>query len=544
MYTWNLEKERLDAEAYLCGRRCDFTATYMQVANLQFIIARQPEIVRTSTASALIRVLEGKEHAGQRQVFFLLKKAGEALADLICRAPDKKAGEQARNGLVRILCTRTGPAFRAAAEAMGSLPLRLQVRAPAPADNTPQVVSVPKLEKTLGSSLGRARWIGRNLVLEIVEEPGRLLVFKFARPGQDPSELAAEIRWMQHISILGLAEKDRFAVPEPLWKDAPVILRILDPRLEIPRSQAIAQDRLAIGFRVHRGYFAYPNDCTNGKMPGKRAFRVILGRTARLFGRLASLGIIHTAPIPLFHNRVQRHRRNDGGLYEWRRGGRLDQWLASCCYPNISRSGIRDFEHFMAFSGTPARLYEHIGAQVLSLVLLAGSYCRNREKHRMGFDEKGRPVDARELFDRKWLTGVLAELFSSYYQGFTGISDKAPCPLDLDHTSGRLIEEMGVDRHMEEFLRVAEQEAMSAAEFHDFLVSRGFSTEAAGRTEKGKEDIRILTGPHLGGFNQRISVPELTEYTAALSALCIMDRYWLEKGDDFAASICSRSLSR
>ncbi|HMA67142.1 MAG TPA: hypothetical protein VKO20_04925, partial [Desulfosalsimonadaceae bacterium] len=69
----------------------------------------------------------------------------------------------------------------------------------------------------------------------------------------------------------------------------------------------------------------------------------------------------------------------------------------------------------------------------------------------------------------------------------------------------------------------------------DFLIGRGFSTEAACRMEKGKADIRILTGPHLGGFNQRISVPELTQYTAALAALCIMDRYWLEKGGDFAA---------
>ncbi len=533
MYTWNLEKERLEAEAYLSDRRTDFTATYMQVANLQFIIAQQPDIIRATTASALIRVLEGREHAGQRQVFFLLKKAGEALADLICRAPEKRAGEQAREGLVRILCTRTGPAFRAAAEAMGSLPLHLQGRAPA--SRAPRVVSVNRLEETLGGPPRRARWVGRSLVLETLREPGRLLVLKFARHGQDLSDLAAEIGWMQHISMLGLTGRNRFVVPEPLRQDDPVIFRVQDPDLEIPPSVAIDPARLAIGFWACRGYFAYPNHRSNGKMPGKRACRVILGRTAGLLGRLSALGMIHTAPIPLFHNRVQRHRRNDGGLYEWRRGGRLDQWLASCRYPNISRSGIRDFEHFVAFSGPPARLYEHIGAQILSLVLLAGSYCRNQEKDKVGLDDKGRPVDARGLFDRKWLARLLAELFSSYYQGFTGISDKAPCPVDLDHTSGRLIEEMGVDRHMEEFLRIAEQEAMSQAEFRDFLIGRGFSTEAACRMEKGKADIRILTGPHLGGFNQRISVPELTQYTAALAALCIMDRYWLEKGGDFAA---------
>lgn len=35
MYSWNFENERIEAENYLRLRRGDFTATYMQVANLQ-----------------------------------------------------------------------------------------------------------------------------------------------------------------------------------------------------------------------------------------------------------------------------------------------------------------------------------------------------------------------------------------------------------------------------------------------------------------------------------------------------------------------------
>lgn len=260
-------------------------------------------------------------------------------------------------------------------------------------------------------------------------------------------------------------------------------------------------------------------------MMSKETCLSVLGRCARIFGRLAGRGIIHTAPIPLFHNRVQRHRRQDHGLYQWHRGGRLDQWLASCRYPNICRSGIRDFEHFIAFDGPARDFYRHIGVHALSLVLVAGSYCRNHDPDRIGLDGSGRPVDARDLFDPVWLKQVLADVFSNYYEGFTGLRFAGDPPCDLDLLSRRLVEEMGVDRNMEETLRVAEQHAMTAEEFRDFLLQRGYDMEAVQGFTKGQRDIHVLTGPHLGGFNERISVPELIEYTAALCARAIMDRF-------------------
>ena len=67
MYSWNLEKERLDAEAYLTGPRNDFVTTYMNVANLQFIIKEHPDIISGNTATALLAVLSGTEHASQKQ---------------------------------------------------------------------------------------------------------------------------------------------------------------------------------------------------------------------------------------------------------------------------------------------------------------------------------------------------------------------------------------------------------------------------------------------------------------------------------------------
>lgn len=79
MYSWNLEKDRREADAYLTEKQSDFVTTYMMVSSLQFIIDQEPEIIKESAITALLCVLEGKEHAGQRQVCFLRKKAADAL---------------------------------------------------------------------------------------------------------------------------------------------------------------------------------------------------------------------------------------------------------------------------------------------------------------------------------------------------------------------------------------------------------------------------------------------------------------------------------
>lgn len=540
MYCPNLENERVEAETYLCGRRRDFTTTYMRVASLQYIICQQPEIIRERTVSALCRVLEGTEHLRQRQVFFLFKKAADTLAAIVSEpTPDNTAANACR-ALSRLLSTHTGHPFRAVAEAMGGLPLAASC--PDPyffQDDPPRVRVVSDLTTLTQAPLPKNTIrAGRSLIMGDSRKPEYRIVIKFARPGQPLSELAAEVCWMQYLARLSLPAGERLVLPEPLSDEGAPVLRITDKTLDMEGLPDIDRHRHAICFRVHRTYFSYPNHPRNSGGPGetkgamisKTACRRILSRNARLLGLLAARGIVHTAPIPLFHNRVQRHRREDRGLYEWRRGGRLDQWLGSCRYPNISRSGIRDFEHFIAFDGPARRLYGHIGSHVFSLILVAGSYCRNHDAARVGTDARGEPVDARDLFDPAWLKQVLLDVFNSYYEGFTGRSHAAGHPCDMEGLCRRLIEEMGVDRHMEEILRTAEQQAMTRDEFEAFLAARGFSPQAIAVLDKGRQDIQILTGPHLGGFNQRISVPELTEYTAALAALCIMDRYLSQRG--------------
>jgi hypothetical protein len=78
---------------------------------------------------------------------------------------------------------------------------------------------------------------------------------------------------------------------------------------------------------------------------------------------------------------------------------------------------------------------------------------------------------------------------------------------------------------MEEILRVVDQETMSRAMFVAFLQSRGLSPKEALQMPKGRADIPLMTGPHLGGFNQPISLPELIDFAAEGAAQCVAGRF-------------------
>jgi hypothetical protein len=207
----------------------------------------------------------------------------------------------------------------------------------------------------------------------------------------------------------------------------------------------------------------------------------------------------------------------------------LDQWLASCRYPNFGMSGIRDFEHFRSVEGSGRHLYHHMGAQLLSLLLVAGSYFRSREGNRVGRDHLGRPEDARDLFDFALMERTIRAVFEEYYHGFVGKRLSWPLAFDSKRLTQRMVDEMGVDRHMEEILRVVDQDAMSEEEFKAFLQERGYDFKEADGLRKGRGDITMETGPHLGGFNERISLPEMIEAVGAISGVCIAERYWKEK---------------
>jgi hypothetical protein len=344
-----------------------------------------------------------------------------------------------------------------------------------------------------------------------------------ARRGENGEALAREVFWMAYLRQIRRRLPVRFDVPEPLRPANSRIFRID----RIPggcgeSSAAIDSSRTACAFVADPDYFRYPNSASGGGALSGPDFLNVMGQSAYLLGRLAADGILHRAPIPLFHNRVQVQRRRDGGRYEWFRAGRLDRWLASCAYPNFGPTGLRDFEHLEPLDDGYLSLYRAVGAHFLSLLLVGASYFRSRAPALVPANGDQAPVDVRHLFEPELLHDTVHEIFIKYYQGFTGSIADFPLPVDVSKLVARMIEEMGVDRHMEEILRKADQKQMSDSAFRRFLQERGQGHLAATR---GAEDIVLRTGPHLGAFNDVISLPELIAAVEAFSGLCVAGRF-------------------
>jgi hypothetical protein len=476
--------------------------------------------------ACLQRMLLDKALGSRRQDLFLARKAAEVLLHLTSSARPCLARE-AWSALNRTLRRTTGLAHRGAAETIGALPClgrKAARRLPFTRCGRRPIRWAEILARAGMGPPVRLEVQGRSLLARN-GRAGPVLVVKQARAAQDPDDLAREAAWMTWLVETAPGFDCRFAVPEPLAFDGAHLVRVEGLPAPGPPNPELHPERWAICYLALESYFVYPNDPRPALRPPPEAFVEIMGRAARLLGALAGIGIVHEAPIPLFHNRVQRHRRRDAGRYEWFRGGRLDRWLASCAYPNWGPDGLRDFEHLVEFDGPPLHLYRHLGNHFLSLLLVAGSYFRVQDPGRAGRRSDGDPVDARDLFDPDLLGRTIVAIFEGYYRGFVGTGASEKPPLEPQGLAARMIEEMGVDRHMEEVLRAADQRAMSRDAFQSFLSRRGFSARQIAALRRGEQDLTVLTGPHLGGFNQTISLPELVTAVEGMAAACIAGRH-------------------
>lgn len=509
----------------------DFTGSYLAVRRIAELAETRPEAVAGQTVDALGLMLAEARHAEKTQAPVLYRDAAAVLAGLTGPGRDPGLAARSLRALERALAAPGRPRM-AAAEALGCLPLDLQGHEP----EVTETASPPSTRLGDVMRAGEARadgpppvFRGRTLVLEA--EGDRLLAVKLLRQGEDPHGLALEAAWMEALAPLAATFPERCEIPRPLRFSGSAVIAV--PDAPEPPSGRAAHGRQALAYLCPRDYFAYPNDTApSGRGPfldGPDFVRA-MARSARLLGSLAGAGIIHEAAIPLFHNRVQRQRRQDAGLYDWRRLGRLDRWLESARHPNFGLSGPRDFEHLAAYRGPSSLLYKALGDHFLSLALVAGSYFRFKDPARVGLEANGQAVDARDLFDPELLAEVLDHVFDGYYAGFGGRPRTGPRPFDAAALAGRMIEEMGQDRHMVEMLRVADQEAMTDEAFRDFLVSRGMSVEEAAGLERGAGDVSLATGPHLGEFNGRVSLPELCEFAACAAAACVAGRHFGRSG--------------
>ena len=524
-----LEKLSREAQAAFAGAATDFTDKYLALFHLRSMLKQNPELIDAKIITAIKKLLLSQTYDHQHQGFFIFREAAETLVSFLSLVKDEKLAVSSYDALKDVLERATGNKHRAVAGALGSVPFHIRG---------------PKIELKKVSHIPMIQWpdflrqqsfdiqdppvfLGRCLVSRLKHE-GELLVLKMARPYDSTWDLQQEVIWMNHLNTYRTSFPLRFDIPTPIQVEGSDVFRVQDLPVTDSIKDHLHPQAYAVGFLAHKEYFCYPNEATADKRLSVIEFQEVIFRNAWLAGNLASRGIIHAALIPLFHNRTQRNRRQDGGVYEWIRAGRLDRWLASCTYPNIGLTGVRDFEHFESFQGLSQQLYRSIGSHLLSLLLVAGSYFRQKNNHRIGYDEHGIPTDTRDLFEEHILQRIIQGIFHNYYEGFVGEPFGGEIPLDFAGIASRMIEEMGVDRHMEEILRVADQKAMSENEFSIFLADRGFVDNEIAIMEKGVQDIVIQSGPHLGGFNGSISLPELIETIGTMSALCMVGRLWKE----------------
>jgi hypothetical protein len=112
---------------------------------------------------------------------------------------------------------------------------------------------------------------------------------------------------------------------------------------------------------------------------------------------------------------------------------------------------------------------------------------------------------------------MIADVSDNYFKGLCRTGLPQELLQTIPRLTGALIQTMGYDEHMEEVLRIQDQNRMTKEQYQQFLHQRGVKKVPP----QGQADILLSTGPHLGGFNQSISVPELIEYLFRFSALAV-----------------------
>ncbi len=522
-------KDRRHTEVQLLNQTLDFSACYMAVQYLVTHMESFPDSITDQTLDALVFLIESDQFNSQKQVLFLYTEAALAL---VMMAQKSWISLTARiiPRLQKILVSSRGKRQRAIAQALGKLPVRLKCQpAPPVLEPLPLKISLDSLLSCFNDiDPSSTKWQGRSLTVRTKDHG--MGIIKFAKTKANITELVNEIQWMDFLNKYPTCQATNFHIPCPVRIENQYLFEmILLPGDHF--SDALLKNKqffspfVAIAYYAQAHYFEYPNEDVLEKNFSGDQIKEIFFRNAHLLGKLTSKGIIHTALIPLFHNRVQQGRRNDNGAYLWEHGGRLDQWLDSCRYPNFASSGLRDFEHLIKMNDSKS-LCHFIGEHILSFVLVIGSYFRNKAPSKRGKKECKKPVDTRNLFDRDLFSKLIKGVVEHYYEGVTGEIPNYTLFTGLPELIGALIEKMGLDENMEEILRVQDQQSMSDAQFSQFFMERGI--DDIKEYTQGEKDIVLITGPHLGGFSQPISVPTLIEFLFCLSSLCISDRFLME----------------
>ncbi|CCO22478.1 SidJ-related pseudokinase [Maridesulfovibrio hydrothermalis] len=512
--------KKAEATAYARGLtpEREFSAAYMDLRNLRGLLQKTPDCATDEIIKALYSLLMEERYSTQRMCQLLYRECAKSLAAVGAGCMNQFVSRKALKLQIQAASTCTKYASVEASGGLGLLPVEVILpQAPSPFSGEAPAISWNKLIRSAGVT-EEPVFSGRSAVMKATGED-QIFAVKIARKGEAPDGLHLEGKWMERLNRESACCKVRFDCPRPFHVADRIVFKITGLPDSAPDN--LHEEGYAMAYHAHSDYFVYPNDDRPEKQSSPDEMLEIMGRNSYILGWLAGRGIVHDAPIPLFHNRVQATRRTDEGVYQWHRFGRLDRWLDSCRYPNFGLSGLRDFEHLQVMKSGRDSFYWAIGSHFMSILLVLGSWFRARQPELCGLDKNGDPVDARHLFDPELFEQAIMICFSNYYHGFTGNEFQNEIDLHLSGLVQSMINEMGVDNHMFEFMRVVDQEILSDDEFRKYLIKCGMEPQKACAIEKNKEDIPLTTGPHLGNFNGAISLPEIIEWSAMAAGCCI-----------------------
>ena len=98
----------------------------MAVSMLEYDLRKDASLASSKTIDALRNVIIKSVHSSQRQSYFLYRKAAKTLLFLASASEDQGLVSGSIESLKHIVADLIGPSHRAAAEALGALPLKIQ----------------------------------------------------------------------------------------------------------------------------------------------------------------------------------------------------------------------------------------------------------------------------------------------------------------------------------------------------------------------------------------------------------------------------------
>ena len=217
MTGWTPATELERHEAILNCRPLSFSAAFMVVGKLRDLLEAHPEVALPRTVDTLGRIISGTDFIRKRQAFFLYKAAAEVLVVIARQTPSAGLSAEALARLQQVVRTGAGPAHRASAEALGTLPVSIAGPAfdPPPAKPIPRIGWKGILQRAEVAVSEVPVLMGRSLVAP-VEESDSILVVKFSKTRDGIPGLNAEAAWADRLRKLGNRFSYRFDIPKPI----------------------------------------------------------------------------------------------------------------------------------------------------------------------------------------------------------------------------------------------------------------------------------------------------------------------------------------